>query len=181
MFLLDRDFKVDPCIPQNLICRKFKIFKLYLYFLSQVCFLYLQVHYTFVKGNLKLQMPPLYSLVIQVIFCVCYHYFRTFLKLFLNSIRTKSENIVIQESEKGSWHVPLALDTSNESSRPWLCITRASADDAVTASNDVNTSGNSHLDQPLKLVDDVRSLDSQVIEKNSSSLTGKRKERSDSS
>ncbi|XP_045806591.1 proteinaceous RNase P 2-like [Trifolium pratense] len=110
-----------------------------------------QVHYTFVKGNLKLQMPPSYSLVIQ-------------------------------ESEKGSWHVPLALGTSNESSRPWLCITRKSADNNVaTVSNGVATSGNGDLDQPQKLADNVRSLDSQVIDNNSTSITGKRKERSEPS
>ncbi|KAG9158126.1 hypothetical protein Leryth_000279, partial [Lithospermum erythrorhizon] len=52
-----------------------------------------QVRYTFVKGNLKLILPPLYS-------------------------------TVIQESESGSWHVPLAGENSDESSRTWLCITR---------------------------------------------------------
>jgi proteinaceous RNase P len=89
---------------------------------------------------------------------------------------------VFQESEKGSWHVPLALGTSNESSRPWLCITRKSADDDVaTVSNGVDTSGNSDLDQPHKLADNVHSLDSQVIENNSTSITGKRKERSEPS
>lgn len=54
-----------------------------------------QVHYTFVKDNLQLQMPRSFSLVIQ-------------------------------ESEKGSWHVPLAAGetTIDESSRTWICITR---------------------------------------------------------
>lgn len=53
-----------------------------------------QVHYTFVKGNLKLQMPPRYS-------------------------------SVIQESEKGSWHVPILFKGKDESSlQTWLCITR---------------------------------------------------------
>ncbi|KAL5583188.1 hypothetical protein UlMin_015630 [Ulmus minor] len=54
-----------------------------------------QVKYTFVKGSLMLQMPPLYS-------------------------------SVIQESEKGTWHVPVAGDSSEESERTWLCITRPS-------------------------------------------------------
>ncbi|KAL2593829.1 hypothetical protein GLYMA_12G183200v4 [Glycine max] len=89
-----------------------------------------QVHYTFVKGNLKLQMPPSYSLVIQ-------------------------------ESEKGYWHVPLAPGTSCESTRCWLCITRPCGHDVVaTVSNGVS------------------SLDSQVDENNATSVTGKRKERS---
>ncbi|KAK9204467.1 hypothetical protein WN943_014727 [Citrus x changshan-huyou] len=51
-----------------------------------------QVHYTFVKGNLKLQMPPPYS-------------------------------SVIQESDKGSWHLPILFKGS--SSQTWLCITRS--------------------------------------------------------
>ncbi|KAI4322399.1 hypothetical protein L6164_022100 [Bauhinia variegata] len=50
-----------------------------------------QVHYTFIKGILQLQMPPTYSLVIQ-------------------------------ESEKGSWHVPIAGNSNEESSRIWLCV-----------------------------------------------------------
>ncbi|RDX61884.1 Proteinaceous RNase P 3, partial [Mucuna pruriens] len=91
-----------------------------------------QVHYTFVKGNLKLQTPPSYSLVIQ-------------------------------ESEKGYWHVPLAPGNSCESTRCWLCITRPSGHDAVaTVSNDKG----------------VSSLNSQVDENNATSITGKRKERS---
>ncbi|KAK7402073.1 hypothetical protein VNO78_14048 [Psophocarpus tetragonolobus] len=89
-----------------------------------------QVHYTFVKGNLKLQMPPSYSLVIQ-------------------------------ESEKGYWHVPIAPGISSESARCWLCITRPSGHDAVaTVSNGVS------------------SLDSQGEGNNTCSITGKRKERS---
>ncbi|XP_061363242.1 proteinaceous RNase P 2-like [Gastrolobium bilobum] len=116
-----------------------------------------QVHYTFVKGNLKLQMPPSYSLVMQ-------------------------------ESEKGSWHVPLASGISCESSRSWLCITRPSALDSVaTVSNGVDTSENSqffhHCDSidphlPERFANEVCSLDSQVDENNTTSLIGKRKERS---
>ncbi|KAL6537924.1 RNase P 2 [Orobanche hederae] len=52
-----------------------------------------QVRYTFLKGSLKLIMPPSYS-------------------------------IVIQESEKGSWHVPIAGEVSDESLRNWLCVNR---------------------------------------------------------
>ncbi|XP_042517648.1 proteinaceous RNase P 2 [Macadamia integrifolia] len=52
-----------------------------------------QVRYTFVKCNLKLHMPPVYS-------------------------------VVIQESEKGSWHVPIEVECNDEASRTWLCITR---------------------------------------------------------
>ncbi|KAK4375909.1 hypothetical protein RND71_006586 [Anisodus tanguticus] len=52
-----------------------------------------QAKYTFVKGEIKLLMPPTYS-------------------------------VVIQESENGSWHVPVAGEAVEESSRTWLCITR---------------------------------------------------------
>ncbi|KAG8387511.1 hypothetical protein BUALT_Bualt02G0028700 [Buddleja alternifolia] len=58
-----------------------------------------QVRYTFMKGNLKLIMPPPYSLVIQ-------------------------------ESEKGSWHVPIAGEVSDESLRTWLCATRSGSCEA---------------------------------------------------
>ncbi|KAI0489201.1 hypothetical protein KFK09_029043 [Dendrobium nobile] len=33
-------------------------------------------------------------------------------------------SLVVQESESGSWHVPLDDNSQNESSRVWLCITR---------------------------------------------------------
>ncbi|VVB12147.1 unnamed protein product [Arabis nemorensis] len=54
-----------------------------------------QVRYTFVKGCLKLEMPPPFS-------------------------------VVIQESEKGSWHVPITCQNNEESLRNWICITRQS-------------------------------------------------------
>jgi len=59
--------KVHLYIVQNVICRSFKIYMAYpCFFFTITCFLCGQVHYTFIKGNLKLQMPPSYSLVIQV-------------------------------------------------------------------------------------------------------------------
>ncbi|CAN7109435.1 unnamed protein product [Brassica rapa subsp. narinosa] len=54
-----------------------------------------QVRYTFVKGSLKLEMPPPFS-------------------------------VVIQESEKGSWHVPITCQDGEESLRNWMCVTRQS-------------------------------------------------------
>ncbi|KAJ4823738.1 Proteinaceous RNase P 3 [Turnera subulata] len=80
-----------------------------------------QVHYTFEKGILKLQMPPPFS-------------------------------IVIQESEKGSWHVPVAGDET-EPVRSWLCITRPDACNAANAESvkretyvsNVGTCGNGKL------------------------------------
>ncbi|XP_041994732.1 proteinaceous RNase P 2 [Salvia splendens] len=58
-----------------------------------------QVRYTFIKGTLKLIMPPSYS-------------------------------VIIQESGKGSWHVPLAGEISDESSRTWLCATRSGSNES---------------------------------------------------
>ncbi|KAI3523290.1 hypothetical protein L1887_01350 [Cichorium endivia] len=79
-----------------------------------------QVHYTFPKGQLKLQMPPSYS-------------------------------IIIQESEKGTWHVPLVGDYTDELSRTWLCITRSN----------INKTSNKNPNSSLNF-----------------GITGKRKERS---
>ncbi|KAG2238769.1 hypothetical protein Bca4012_023417 [Brassica carinata] len=54
-----------------------------------------QVRYTFVKGSLKLEMPPPFS-------------------------------VAIQESEKGSWHVPITCQDGEVSLRNWICVTRQS-------------------------------------------------------
>ncbi|GJS47092.1 proteinaceous RNase P 2 [Tanacetum coccineum] len=97
------------------------------------CFAYeksgrLEVHYTFPKGQLKLQMPPSYSLVIQ-------------------------------ESERGAWHVPIAGEYNDESLRTWLCITRLSQ---CKASDEVSVSA--------EAVDNGKLT-------NGNTITGKRKER----
>ncbi|XP_027160375.1 proteinaceous RNase P 2-like isoform X2 [Coffea eugenioides] len=106
-----------------------------------------QVKYTFVKGNLKLLMPPTYSLVIQ-------------------------------ESEKGSWHVPVAGETIDESLRTWLCITRSGSCDALASSlNDDNQLSNSNkLETLANRNNSVGHSDDKLT-----SITGKRKERSSSS
>ncbi|CAA7023135.1 unnamed protein product [Microthlaspi erraticum] len=70
-----------------------------------------QVRYTFTKGNLKLEMPPPFS-------------------------------VVIQESEKGSWHVPVSCQNSVESSRTWMCISRKSVLDSHKVNGKLGTSGN---------------------------------------
>ncbi|KAE8037461.1 hypothetical protein FH972_010048 [Carpinus fangiana] len=129
-----------------------------------------QVRYTFGKGNVKLQMPPSYS-------------------------------SVIQESENGSWHVPIAADSNNEckeSSRTWLCITRPSACEASDeVPTNVETSENGHPTynlaptNPLKLESVTSSnglhhstesfrFSEEVPINKATSLTGKRKERSPS-
>ncbi|KAF8397856.1 hypothetical protein HHK36_016781 [Tetracentron sinense] len=48
----------------------------------------------------------------------------TFMKCSLGLQMPPSYSLVIQESEKGSWHVPLEGECSNETLRIWLCITR---------------------------------------------------------
>lgn len=95
-----------------------------------------QVHYTFVKGNLKLQMPPLYS-------------------------------SVIQESEKGTWHVPLACGSTDESLKTWLCITRPSTHELDEAMVNVEAS-------------EINNGSVQNFDCDSKSVTGKRKNRSPS-
>ncbi|CAL1414390.1 unnamed protein product [Linum trigynum] len=45
-------------------------------------------------------------------------------------------SVVIQESDKGHWHVPIAVDQDEESERAWLCITRPSSSPAGLASID---------------------------------------------
>ncbi|OMO77114.1 Ribonuclease Zc3h12a-like protein [Corchorus olitorius] len=121
-----------------------------------------QVRYTFLKGTLKLQMPPSYS-------------------------------VVIQESEKGSWHVPVVCDGNEESTRTWLCITRRGAceDLGETASyRETSENGNSRCCKPeMSNTGDSESLP--IDNKSHGSLdsfpksggkipsvTGKRKERS---
>ncbi|XP_075633056.1 proteinaceous RNase P 2-like [Castanea sativa] len=124
-----------------------------------------QVRYTFVKGNLKLQMPPPYS-------------------------------SVIQESKKGSWHVPVASNSSvcDESLRTWLCITRPSACkafDEVPVNAETSENGHciSNLDSrsPCKSESVTRgnglhnsTHSFQSSDDKAVSLTGKRKERSPS-
>ncbi|GER53558.1 proteinaceous RNase P 3 [Striga asiatica] len=74
-----------------------------------------QVRYTFTKGNLKLIMPPSYS-------------------------------VVIQESEKGSWHMPIAGEVSDEPSRNWLCVTRTKSNEAETNPDKNNPTCEEHIE-----------------------------------
>ncbi|CAK7337420.1 unnamed protein product [Dovyalis caffra] len=39
-------------------------------------------------------------------------------------------SVVIQESDKGYWHIPIETECEYEAERPWLCITRAKAQTA---------------------------------------------------
>ncbi|XP_071711131.1 proteinaceous RNase P 2 [Rutidosis leptorrhynchoides] len=89
-----------------------------------------QVHYTFPKGKLELQMPPSYS-------------------------------VVIQESVRGSWHVPIAGEYHDELLRTWLCITRPGP-----------------LDHDGKMDYVNESSDCSHTSNGTVGITGKRKERS---
>ncbi|KAI5592547.1 hypothetical protein BDE02_04G159400 [Populus trichocarpa] len=121
-----------------------------------------QVRYTFVKGNLELQMPPLFS-------------------------------IVIQESENGSWHVPVAGD-GNDSPQSWLCVSRPRSCDALKEASCMEESKDSNdsrcnsklptFGRPESLASCKHKLHSrdsfQESDDKITALTGKRKERSPS-
>lgn len=119
-----------------------------------------QVRFTFVKHDLMLQMPPLYS-------------------------------TVIQESDHGSWHVPMEGECSAETLRTWLCINRnkltQGSVEVPTSTDDENnlisnchqltgSSGASNIDNELN---DFSNL-SEPLGNKSITMTGKRKERSPS-
>lgn len=50
------------------------------------------------------------------------HY--TFVKGFPKFKMPPKYSILIQESERGTWHVPIAQESTDEHLRSWLCITR---------------------------------------------------------
>ncbi|KAJ4967656.1 hypothetical protein NE237_014357 [Protea cynaroides] len=123
-----------------------------------------QVRYTFDKSNLKLHMPPSYS-------------------------------VVIQESEKGSWHVPIEAQCNDEASRTWLCITRPISCEhsdqillnlEVTESERLKDNETKSKLYTLEHVTTENSKESSPIScelsnSKTGSLTGKRKDRSPSS
>ncbi|WRX34239.1 hypothetical protein QQP08_026726 [Theobroma cacao] len=100
---------------------------------------------------------------------------------------------VFQESEKGSWHVPIVYDGNEESARTWLCITRPGAceDLGKTASN-IETCENGNgpcCKSEMSNTGDFEILPSdnrnqasqdffQMSYAETPSITGKRKERS---
>uniref|UniRef100_A0A803Q025 ribonuclease P n=1 Tax=Cannabis sativa TaxID=3483 RepID=A0A803Q025_CANSA len=109
-----------------------------------------QVKYTFAKGTLQLQMPPLYS-------------------------------SVIQESEKGTWHVPIADDCTEESEKKWLCITRSSEvlQNKETFQKSNNLSCDDKLLRSCTSTTSHDNMDSlQTCDNENVAVTGKRKERS---
>uniref|UniRef100_A0A5B6YTD9 ribonuclease P n=2 Tax=Davidia involucrata TaxID=16924 RepID=A0A5B6YTD9_DAVIN len=122
-----------------------------------------QIRYTFMKGNLKLQMPPSYSLVIQ-------------------------------ESETGTWHVPLAGEGTEEPSSTWLCITRPGSHGAsgeVPANGEASENGQIPCNH--RILNSCKSKTStsdngfhgsldcfQILDNKTTAVTGKRKDRSPS-
>ncbi|KAL3638930.1 hypothetical protein CASFOL_016837 [Castilleja foliolosa] len=59
----------------------------------------------------------------------------TFMKNSLKLIMPPSYSLVIQESEKGSWHVPIAGEVSDECLRNWLCVSRSKSHEAGEIAN----------------------------------------------
>ncbi|KAF8029405.1 hypothetical protein BT93_E1955 [Corymbia citriodora subsp. variegata] len=102
---------------------------------------------------------------------------------------------VIQESEKGSWHVPVKDDSNEEIVRTWVCITRPSicksSNRVLASKKSPEGSNNFHNDHKLlnsckpetttKDSDTLGSIGcSQDCGNNTNTMTRKRKERSSS-
>ncbi|GMI70974.1 hypothetical protein HRI_000766700 [Hibiscus trionum] len=90
-------------------------------------------------------------------------------------------SIVIQESGKGSWHVPIVCDIDEEASRTWLCITRPGAcEDGDKTCEIVNVpcckSAISEAGNPEIL--SIENRNHEIFDDKTTSMTGKRKERS---
>ncbi|KAH9622954.1 hypothetical protein KSS87_011491 [Heliosperma pusillum] len=96
------------------------------------------------------------------------HY--TFLKSVPELKMPPTYSILIQESEKGSWHVPIASENNDESSRTWLCITRLSSGNSVPSSFSI--SGKILVSCKNTVQDSHQHSDEKIT-----SVTGKRKER----
>ncbi|KAJ6853787.1 proteinaceous RNase P 2 [Iris pallida] len=100
-----------------------------------------QVRYTFVKGVLRLVMPPPYS-------------------------------VVIQESEIGSWHVPLDDKLGDERSRIWVCITRPESCKSLSEAD-----GGDNLIHTTQVQTQADATSSHLGNGTAKQATGKRKER----
>ncbi|KAJ0941214.1 putative ribonuclease P [Helianthus annuus] len=105
-----------------------------------------QVHYAFPKGQLKLEMPPSYS-------------------------------IVIQESERGAWHVPVTGEYKDESQRTWLCVTRP---ETCNASDEFAKSAEARESGKMINGNDLNPCSNSLNNSETICITGKRKERSES-
>lgn len=114
----------------------------------------------------------------------------TFVKGCLKLQMPSPYSLVIQESEEGSWHVPLASKSCEQFSGTWLCITRANSRRPSYVLANAETS---EIGQPLNCSHEVlkscaskcvnRAPDSFLIlegEQKVAVSTGKRKDRSPS-
>lgn len=96
-------------------------------------------------------------------------------------------SVCIQESESGAWHVPLAGECNNESSRTWLCISRtiehktSDEDTKCLESSEITRSHESFNScQPLNDATLSNGLAGRSDSCSNAAVTGKRKERSPS-
>lgn len=91
-----------------------------------------------------------------------------FIKGHLVLAMPPSYSLVIQESERGSWHVPLDNKSQKESSRIWLCINRPDSCEAARIPDAVNllSKNGSPKKKPAQLPSDT-----------TTTIVGKRKER----
>ncbi|XP_016443537.1 proteinaceous RNase P 2-like [Nicotiana tabacum] len=107
----------------------------------------------------------------------------TFVKGEPKLLMPPTYSVVIQESENGSWHVPLSGEIAEESSRIWLCITRQASCESNTKQHaSVEASEVSELVCSDQIEDSCHSdsFASQNGLIRCSGLAGKRKERSPS-
>lgn len=88
-------------------------------------------------------------------------------------------SLVIQESYKGSWHVPIQCENKGESSNSWLCITRPGSQE--TKGEDaalMETSNYNSCDSEILPSSNEGIHSGQNSHNKTASVTGKRKERS---
>ncbi|KMT09707.1 hypothetical protein BVRB_6g131570 [Beta vulgaris subsp. vulgaris] len=81
-------------------------------------------------------------------------------------------SILVQESERGSWHIPIAKENADELSRSWLCITRPSS-----FSSNSSNSGEMMQSNTFTRCNNVGQDSRHSLENGVLSLAGKRKER----
>lgn len=96
-------------------------------------------------------------------------------------------SVVIQESENGAWHVPLAGECNDESSRTWLCISRTI--ELKASDEDTKCLERSELTKSPEIFNSYQScngtslsngLEGRADSCTNTAVTGKRKERSPS-
>lgn len=79
-------------------------------------------------------------------------------------------SILIQESERGCWHVPIANESTDEHLRSWLCVTRRGSSSSASYSSIKS-------EHPLHNCSNGDKASDRNFENGAVSWTGKRKER----